>query len=926
MSHHLPRSRYLLALCAFTLLATAASARVISYAPYSDRPAYPAQQHRMNRFFVLMEGLGSSAPILAPYYSYPTGQLVMYDSKGEQEPRVVLPQDNSVAAFSVVAVRENNGVPVIFTQTNAVIGGKNSERKMIFALSTDGGSSWKIISGLPDNGYVVQNIGAFAADTGGPITHNQYSQVRIGTASTPFVLSFYNGGIFSVAADGTVRQLVGGSSTNAGATLVGSDISGSVFLYRQSPDTLSIVDLAGNKGVIGIVNPSATDEGWITPNGDVYLHEWSGSQTTLARFHDGVRSTILSQTSDGQLGMFAIPTFDFTGAWIIQRGQSRPTTLFLHDATGLHEQWSDVTAPEVEALHAGSSGKSLLVQVHRPRPQTDQRIFKDPALAIWHVGEREPRVYDELFMDEQYTKGFVHLDVEAVAKGEPFVFDSGATSPPVGIIISPSIPVAGGGDVVQEWGVVRASLSQKLILPGIGRTPGAYNSYWLSDVILYNPLDAAQEVVITYVPTGTPSPAVSALYASKLTLAPHEIRVIPDALKTIFNIDNGGGAFILTPESGINASSRTYTRSDKGTYGFGMNAIDYFAGSASPRFPVTFAGAFPGSSFRTNLILTDVSGHGSETALTAVGLSGFMGASAVPFEVRANGQQQINGISASLSLFPSDTGGLLVQPTRGAVVASVIAIDNRTNDPTYFPPDLPSPIVRTIPAIGHLDGANNAKFRSDLYLYNPSGQTRNLILQVKPWDSAESPQTINFTMLPNEARVIPDVLFRLFGRTGIARLRYQSSGDPLGVRVTSRTYTVDENGGTYGFLMPPLNNFQSATTGDTLEILGVVGGSQFRTNIGLVELTAFPAPQQATARIEIIDEKGKTIDAFTVNVPSAGGMQVNDVFHARGLGDGPAAALIRVTPLSGMVGAYATINDNGTNDPTYLAANLAAKQ
>jgi len=295
------------------------------------------------------------------------------------------------------------------------------------------------------------------------------------------------------------------------------------------------------------------------------------------------------------------------------------------------------------------------------------------------------------------------------------------------------------------------------------------------------------------------------------------------------------------------------------------------------------------------------------------------------FSVDANGQAQYNSISTNLGLLSTDTAALVVQPTRGEAIASVIAIDNRTNDPTYFPPDLPSPIVRTIPVIGHVDGVNNSKFRSDLYLYNPSTTTRNVTLQMKAWDSNDT-QTLSFTMLPAEARVIPDVMLRLFNRTGIARLRYQSSGDANGVRVTSRTYSIDENGGTYGFLMPPLNNFQSAVSGDSLEILGVVGGKQYRTNVGLVDLTAFPTSQPASARIEIIDEKGKTIDAFTVPVPSAGGVQINDIFHSRNLGDGPAAALIRVSPLSGLIGAYATMNDNGTNDPTYLAANLAARQ
>jgi len=36
--------------------------------------------------------------------------------------------------------------------------------------------------------------------------------------------------------------------------------------------------------------------------------------------------------------------------------------------------------------------------------------------------------------------------------------------------------------------------------------------------------------------------------------------------------------------------------------------------------------------------------------------------------------------------------------------------------------------------------------------------------------------------------------------------------------------------------------------------------------------------------------------------------------------------LLRVSTIEGMIGAYAAIVDNGTNDSAYVAANLAAKQ
>jgi hypothetical protein len=77
--------------------------------------------------------------------------------------------------------------------------------------------------------------------------------------------------------------------------------------------------------------------------------------------------------------------------------------------------------------------------------------------------------------------------------------------------------------------------------------------------------------------------------------------------------------------------------------------------------------------------------------------------------------------------------------------------------------------------------------------------------------------------------------------------------------------------------------------------------------------------------VEILDASSKTVDSFSVNLPIAGGTQLNDIFHARNLSvTGP--VLIRVTPTNGVIGAYVTSTDNVTNDSSYLAANLAAKE
>jgi hypothetical protein len=80
-------------------------------------------------------------------------------------------------------------------------------------------------------------------------------------------------------------------------------------------------------------------------------------------------------------------------------------------------------------------------------------------------------------------------------------------------------------------------------------------------------------------------------------------------------------------------------------------------------------------------------------------------------------------------------------------------------------------------------------------------------------------------------------------------------------------------------------------------------------------------------RITIVDNTGTTVDSFTVTVPSAAGMQINDIFGARGI-TAPPAGLIRVEVLGGggLVGAYATLTDNITNDSTFLGAQLAGRR
>ncbi len=890
----------LLLLFAFPL-----TARVISYAPYTSRVADPAFQDRTARHFVLVETAAEN------YFSYwVPNELVLYDSKGEEEPRVISPRSNLLYVRSALYEPEGKA-PVILAMTTREL------------FVSEGGADWKTVRNLTNNYNLVDTLDF---DFGGGFTHGPFGAITIGNDRWPFIVTIASGGVWAIDRKGEAKKIF-----DAGARAIGRNARGDRFLiqfgrqiFSASPD--------GELAKVGDLPGNGYNAGWLKSDGTAYIVSRTSSQRLLFKSTPTLKMELLggAQYSSApetgstipRLRYFAVPTHDYEGAWIIARTPGQPTTLHRHtSALGMEEMWSDVTGPEVEALIPGRSGETVLVQVHRERDRAElNRPIIDPALAVWRVGQRAPKVYEELYLNENWNKGFVRVDADRIESGDNFVFDSGY------ILVEPtpsrvSAPIGGGGDVLQEWGVVRASFQQRLVLPGVARLRGAFASFWTTDVTIYNPLAEQQNVEVRFAPMdGQPQLSAS------LILEPHEIRAVRDVLKTLFALDSGGGALHLVPAAGVNAVARTYTtRQDGGTYGFGMQAVDA-SNSIGPRFTATFAGAFPNDNFRTNVLLTDTSGRGAEATLSArtqYGSRSTTKNAAITALPQTTGQ--MNAAHGEVGLNALEGASLVVEPKRGSAIASVVAIDNRTNDPTYFPPDLPAGTPRTIPLLAHIDGPNGEKIRSDLYIINASPRYRTLQLQARLWDTDNTLST-NYYLDPYESVVIPDVMITLFRRSGRAQLRFSGwSGETGGdsVRVTSRTYTVAGNGGTYGSLVPPLNGFQIGTQGDRLEILGISAGPGFRTNIGLVDLAAMSSGAQL--RLSIIDHTGKTLDVMNVQLQPRGGMLLEDIFTARGITPPPASMLVVEISHGDQVGAFATLTDDITHDSIYLGANLGAQ-
>jgi hypothetical protein len=433
-------------------------AHVLSYSPYTSQVALPGYHERTTRHFLLIE-----APPRDGVFQQLQRELVLYDTQGG-DPRVVLPGSANVRAAALYESPNILGapidpLPVLLALVDADLG--NSQAVMI---SADGGTTWKEVAALR-NKVGVENI---LTDVGGPWVQGLNPSIRVGGNAWPFVVQGFHHGVFAVSAQGNVKQISSGTRT----TVHGQDAGGTKFLLAErapndeSHVSLKIVDIDG--GVIAVIANDFLNfvhyAGWIAADNTVYLvvtrsqgrflYQWRNGQLSVIA---GPRNAVAPpHNGDGlhaprnAMDFIAVPTHDFNGAWMVQRGAAQPTTLLRYTpASGLETLWTDISGPEVEALIAGPSGQSVLIQVHRDRSLVEEQIlFVDPALAVWELGEPMPREYDELYLNEEANKGFIHVNPDRLRDGEKFVFNSGSFETGLDGPVSP--PIGGGGDVIQE--------------------------------------------------------------------------------------------------------------------------------------------------------------------------------------------------------------------------------------------------------------------------------------------------------------------------------------------------------------------------------------------------------------------------------------------------------------------------------------------
>ncbi len=218
-------------------------------------------------------------------------------------------------------------------------------------------------------------------------------------------------------------------------------------------------------------------------------------------------------------------------------------------------------------------------------------------------------------------------------------------------------------------------------LSAAAHTHGANNSFWRSDVRVYNPLAGSTNITYTYRPVEGPA------ITKTLVAASRNIIYTNDVLSQMFGIiDDTNGSLEVGSDSPLLLSSRIYTDAyEGGTYGQQILSCRSDQGIVNHHQGIIL-GLRANGDYRTNLGMTEIAGRVLTVLVRIYDTTGsFLGERTVnlqPYQhMQWNNvflQWDLSGIFEAYAVVQGVAGG-------GRVAAYASVVDNRTNDAVYIP-------------------------------------------------------------------------------------------------------------------------------------------------------------------------------------------------------------------------------------------------
>lgn len=228
--------------------------------------------------------------------------------------------------------------------------------------------------------------------------------------------------------------------------------------------------------------------------------------------------------------------------------------------------------------------------------------------------------------------------------------------------------------------------------------------------------------------------------------------------------------------------------------------------------------------------------------------------------------------------------------------------------PSCRPP--PDRSTRLVSAAARTPGSQGSFWTSSVQLVNPSDRPTTVELELLPGPGS-SPASASHAIDPGAALIIDDLVGDLVGGRGSGAVRVRSTEPVAGITRTATT----ADGGSYGQGIPAFGEGLVASDGEAIRLFGFSDEAAFRTNLGLVN----PGLDEVSLIVRFYNgETDELAEAHHVLAPDRW-LQLNRVLAELGIAGETELIVIRQTSTVGRFSAYASVVDEMTGDPTYLA-------
>ncbi len=401
------------------------------------------------------------------------------------------------------------------------------------------------------------------------------------------------------------------------------------------------------------------------------------------------------------------------------------------------------------------------------------------------------------------------------------------------------------------------------IVVSSANAPGLNETKWLTDLTVVNPADAEAAVKVSLLERGKDNGSLST--NATIQVPAHGQTTVPNALGTLFEKEGSGALLLESSSAAVQASTRTYNQLADRSYGMYLPALtDAEILSAGETAHIIFVAR--SARYRTNIIYVNASSTRGSITVTLYDKDNQKLGEPVTKELLPHGQDQFDAFGPSSAPATSAARAEVTADVPFAAMSTVI--DEKTGDPfaVVARRETIASVDLILPAAVHADGDKNARFRSDLRAFNPSGDPATVTFAFFPrGESTSVPETKPMTVSARGLAAIDDILLSLFEKNGAAGAIRVTSTRPL--MVMSVTYNDDPVQGTSGQDLPAIPAGQLIQTGDVARLSTLLGGD-FRTNIiffnpGDAALDAellFRSPSGAEIVKKTITMKARTMD------------------------------------------------------------------